>query len=292
MKTTDAYRWTILGLGTFCILTFGVVFQSIPPLIGILVEALNISYARAGTLMGLFILPGIFLSIPGGMLTDRFGPRKVGIASLLSLTLGTAIVALSGSYGIIAFGRLVAGVGATVSIVVVAKIVASWFYDREIGLAMGIFNTSMPLGTILSLNFMGAIAFRFSWQASIWVSFAVGAAALFLFWVLCRSKSTAGELKSEPAGLLAAVKRAGGSAWLVGLSWGLFSAGNILIAGRASARVGDGFWIWHPGNGRRCWECIRPLYRRQFKGCDRRLPVEFRRDGHFSRHRDNTHVDT
>jgi MFS family permease len=227
LKTTDAYRWTILGLGTFCIMTFGVIFQSIPPLIGILVEALNISYARAGALMGLFILPGIFLSIPGGMLTDRFGPRNVGVASLLSLTLGTAIVALSGNYWIIAFGRLVAGIGATVLLVVAPKIIASWFYDREIGFAMGIFNIAMPLGTILSLNFMGAIAFRFNWQASIWVSFAVGAATLCLFLVLYRSKSTAGELKSEPAGLLTALKKAGGSAWLVGLSWALFNAGLI-----------------------------------------------------------------
>ena len=201
-------------------------------------------------------------------------------------------MALSGSYEIIAFGRLVAGVGATVSIVVVAKIVTSWFYDREIGLAMGIFNTSMPLGTILSLNFMGAMAFHFSWQASIWVSFAVGAAALFLFLVLYRNKDTAGELKSEPAGLLAAVKKAGGSVWLVGLSGGLFNAGNILITGRASARVGDGFWIWHLGNGRWCWECIRPFYHRQFKGCDGRLPVEFCRHGYFSCPGYNTHVDT
>jgi MFS family permease len=141
MKTTNAYRWTILGLGTFCILTYGVIFQSIPPLIGILVEILNVSYARAGALMGLFILPAIFLSIPGGMLTDRFGPRN--------------------SYWIIAIGRLVAGIGAAVLLVVAPKIITSWFYDREIGLAMGIFNISMPLGTILSLNFMGAIAFRF-----------------------------------------------------------------------------------------------------------------------------------
>jgi MFS family permease len=83
MKTTNAYRWTILGLGTFCILTYGVIFQSIPPLIGILVEILNVSYARAGALMGLFILPAIFLSIPGGMLTDRFGPRNPETLGLL-----------------------------------------------------------------------------------------------------------------------------------------------------------------------------------------------------------------
>jgi MFS family permease len=227
MKTTDAYRWTILGLGTFCILTFGVIFQSIPPLIGILVETLNVSYARAGALMGLFILPAIFLSIPGGMLADRFGPRNVEVASLLSLTIGTAIVALGGSYWIIAFGRLVAGLGAAVLLVVTPKIVTSWFYDREIGLAMGIFNISMPVGTILALNFMGAIAFRFNWQTSIWISCAVGAATLCLFLVLYRSKSAAGEAKPEPAGLLTATKQAGGNAWLVGLSWGLFNAGLI-----------------------------------------------------------------
>ncbi len=227
MKTTNAYRWTILGLATFCILTFGVIFQSIPPLIGILVEVLNVSYARAGALMGLFIFPSIFLSIPGGVLTDRFGPRNVGVASLLSMTLGSAIVALSGSYWFIAFGRLVAGVGAAVLLVVAPKIVTSWFYDREIGLAMGIFNISMPLGTILALNFMGPVALRFNWQASIWVSFAVSAAALCLFLVFYRSKGADGEVKSVQAKLLSAAKQAGGSTWLVGLSWGLFNAGLI-----------------------------------------------------------------
>jgi NNP family nitrate/nitrite transporter-like MFS transporter len=45
--------------------------------------------------------------------------------------------------------------------------------------------------------------------------------------VLYRSKSSGGEVKSEQAGLLTAAKRAGGSAWLVGLSWGLFNAGLI-----------------------------------------------------------------
>jgi NNP family nitrate/nitrite transporter-like MFS transporter len=85
----------------------------------------------------------------------------------------------------------------------------------------------MPLGTILAINFMGPVALRFNWQASIWVSFAVSAAALCLFLVLYRSKGADGEVKSEQASLLSAAKKAGGSAWLVGLSWGLFNAGLI-----------------------------------------------------------------
>jgi len=197
MNVTENYRWNILGLATFCTLTFGVVFQSIPPIIGILVDVFHISYAQAGALMGLFTLPAIFLSLPGGILVDRFGSRRVGGASLLIMTLGTAIVAFGNNYWIIGFGRLVAGVGAAVLLVVAPKVITSWFYDREIGLSMGIFNIAMPLGTILSLNFLGVIAHRFNWRASIWTSFAVSVTALTLFLVLYRSKSSDGEVSSK-----------------------------------------------------------------------------------------------
>jgi MFS family permease len=227
MNIPDSYRWNILGLATFCILTFGIIFQSIPPVIGILVKVLNISYARAGALMGLFIFPSIFLSLPGGILVDRYGSRNVGVNSLLIMTLGTAIVALGRSYWVIGLGRLVAGVGAAVLLVVIPKIVTSWFYDREIGLSMGIFNIAMPLGTILSLNFMGVIAYRFNWHTSIWTSFAVGVAAFGFFLLLYRSKKTVGAVKSGQPGLLTVTKQAGWGVWLVGLAWGLFNASTI-----------------------------------------------------------------
>jgi MFS family permease len=227
MNVTNGYRWNILGLATFCILTFGIIFQSIPPLIGILVDVLNISYAKAGALMSLFTFPSIFLSLPGGMLADRYGSRNVGIASLLGMATGTAIVALGSSYWVIAFGRLMAGIGAAVLLVVAPKVITSWFYDREIGLSMGIFNIAMPLGTILSLNFMGVIAYRFNWQASIWTSFAVSAFASFLFLVLYRRRKVEEEVGSKPPPLLTMTKQAGGGVWLVGLSWGLFNAGII-----------------------------------------------------------------
>jgi len=227
MNANNGYRWSILGLATFCILTFGIIFQSIPPLIGILVDVLNVSYARAGALMGLFTFASIFLSLPGGMLADRYGARNVGLVALVSMALGTAIVALGGGYWVIALGRLVAGVGAAVLVVVTPKIITAWFFDREIGLSMGIFNIAMPLGTILALNFMGVIAYRFSWQASIWISFAVSVVAICLFLVFYRSRKTDGVKTMGPVGLLTMAKQAGGDVWLVGISWGLFNAGII-----------------------------------------------------------------
>jgi len=161
------------------------------------------------------------------MLADRYGARNVGLVALVSMALGTAIVALGGGYWVIALGRFVAGVGAAVLVVVAPKIITAWFFDREIGLSMGIFNIAMPLGTILALNFMGVIAYRFSWQASIWISFAVSIVALCLFLVFYRSRKTDGVKTMGPVGLLTMAKQAGGDVWLVGISWGLFNAGII-----------------------------------------------------------------
>ena len=72
-----------------CMLAFALVFQSIPPILNLIISDLNINYAQAGLLMSLFALPGIFIAIPSGMISDRFGMKKVGVASLILMIVGT-----------------------------------------------------------------------------------------------------------------------------------------------------------------------------------------------------------
>ena len=227
MNVTNSYRWTILGVIVFCLLAFAIVFQSIPPILGILIDTFRISHAQAGALMGLFSLPAIFLSLPGGVLTDRYGARTAGSIALPIMVLGTAIVALGGSYWVLGLGRLVAGVGAAVLLVVAPKVITSWFREQEIGLSMGVFNIAVPLGTILSLNFMGVIALQFDWQAPIWASFAICVVALCLFLALYRKRNTADQVTAEPLRLLTVLKEAGWKIWWVGMSWALFNAALI-----------------------------------------------------------------
>ncbi len=227
MKDTSNYRWTILGVMTLSILAFAVIFQSIPPILGILIDTFHISHAQAGALIGLFSLPAIFLALPGGILADRYGARLIGGTALMTMILGTAIVALGSSYWVLGLGRLVAGVGATALLVITPKVITSWFREQEMGLSMGVFNTAMPLGTILSLNFMGIIAFRFGWQAPIWISFIIGVVVLCFFLILYRKRNADEPIMAKPPGLLTMLKQAGWGIWWVGLTWVLFNAALI-----------------------------------------------------------------
>lgn len=218
------YRWIILGVITFCIFSYGVVFQTIPPILPILIKTLRISYAEAGVLMSLFTLPKFIISLPGGILVDRYGARSIGIASLILMTIGTGIVALGNDYVVLVIGRFLAGVGAAGMVVVGGKGVTSWFYNREIGFSMGIFNLSMPLATVLSLNFMGVIAYKSHWRVSILTSLILSLISLILFLVFFKNIT---QTQENNLGIMSKIKIAGRGIWFVGITWGLFNAGLI-----------------------------------------------------------------
>jgi cyanate permease len=162
-------RWWTLVVVHICMMAFAVTFQMIPPILETLVKQSGMSYSQAGLLMSLFTLPGVFLALPGGYLADRFGSRGITIFSLALMTAGTLIM-LPVKPAFLFGGRVIAGMGVAVLAVVTPQIIASRFKGREMGLAMGIFNTAVPLGTVAALNTFGPVAGR-------WGTWSVMAAA-------------------------------------------------------------------------------------------------------------------
>jgi MFS family permease len=220
-------RWRILIAAAFTYLIYAVVIFNIPPILGILIDLLKISHTQAGFLISIAVFPSILLSFPSGLLVDRYGTRITGAAALGVVILGTVLVALGGNYWVLLIGRLILGLGATLLVVAVPKIITVWFADREIGLAMGIYHTAFPLGNILVLNFAGLLAYSVGWQAPIWVCAALSAAALVLYIVLIRDKKSELPLTGKSSNIFKSVKEAGWEMWCLGLTWGLFGAGTI-----------------------------------------------------------------
>ena len=74
-------RWVMLIVLFLVRLAMGYQFQSVASVSSHLVHDLGLSYAEVGTLIGFFVLPGIVIAIPSGLMT-----RAVTDRNLLCLT--------------------------------------------------------------------------------------------------------------------------------------------------------------------------------------------------------------
>jgi MFS family permease len=136
-------RWKAMFYIYLFMLVFAVTFQSIPPLLGFLVHSLEISHTQAGALMSLFGLPGILISIPGGIFADVYGPKRVGVIALIITLGGSLLVALGKSFPLLIIGRVISGIGGLTISIVAPQALSRWFASKDLGKAMGIFNTAM-----------------------------------------------------------------------------------------------------------------------------------------------------
>lgn len=223
------YRWVALGIVYLSFLAYAIVFQSIPPILGFVIADLRLTHGQAGLLMSLFALPGVLLSIPAGILVDRYGPRNPAILCLVVMIAGSLLVAVGRTFAILAIGRVFAGAGALSLFVVGSEYVAAWFTGRELGIATGIYSTAVPVGTILSLNLLGAVATAVGWQSAVLVTVALSIVALASFVALYRPAPAAARSPSRQARTASrsAILGLGWPIWLVGIIWGLFNASVI-----------------------------------------------------------------
>lgn len=209
-------------------LGFAFTFQSLPPVLPLITQDLGLTHAEAGLLMSFFSLPTIFLAILAGLLSDRYGPFKIGLLSLGLMILGTIILAVSGTFAYAGLGRIIAGVGAAIVSIMASQIVALWFRGTEAGTAMGIFSTAMPVGTIISFTTFGGLGNALGWQAPIFVPAIVGVVAFVAFLLLYKpAPASAQKMALEKDGLFSSLLKIKNLAWLVGLCWMWFNAAVI-----------------------------------------------------------------
>jgi len=131
-------RWIMLAVLGLARTAMAYQMQSVASVSPFLVTDLGISNSALGTLIGLYMLPGVVIALPGGMLGHRFGDTRICLVGLGLMALGGVLMGFAGSYSVAAFGRFVSGVGAVILNVVLTKMVAEWFAGREIITAMAL----------------------------------------------------------------------------------------------------------------------------------------------------------
>jgi predicted MFS family arabinose efflux permease len=171
-------RWFMLLLLFFSRTAMGLQFQTVASVRPFLMDALAIDFTAIGVLIGLYMLPGVIIAFPGGMLGQRFGAKGVVVIGLLLMVLGSIAMGVSSSLVGVAVGRLVAGTGAVLLNVMFTKMIADWFAGREIVSAMAVLVSSWPLGLAVGLMVFGPLAELHGWRVVMYLSALASAAAL------------------------------------------------------------------------------------------------------------------
>jgi predicted MFS family arabinose efflux permease len=250
-------RWLFLGVLFVVRTSFGFQFQSVASVSSLLREDLGIGHSELGTLIGLYMLPGVVIALPGGMLSKRFGDKRIASYGLLLMAVGAVLLGLAESYPPAVAGRLISGIGAVLLNVVLTKMVTDQFAGREIRTALAIVLTSWPLGIALGLVSQGAIADAASWQLVMHLTAAANVVALVLLLTLVRvvRPAVASEEGGAPGFLIPFRELFLVS--VAGIAWGMMNAGftihfsftpDLLAAEgmsttEAAALVGTGVWI-------------------------------------------------
>jgi len=151
VQGNSRYRWYILLLA---MMTYGSIAGSarlcMPVLFPEISIELGLSMVAIGAIWGMDPLAGVFLALPGGLLADRFGvKRMLTVVCILAGVFG-ALRGFSVDFLSMAAFMFLFGLMAAVTPSIVPKVTAVWFAGRRLGLANGLLNVAWSVGAVIA----------------------------------------------------------------------------------------------------------------------------------------------
>ncbi|MDC3180853.1 MFS transporter [Gammaproteobacteria bacterium] len=145
-----------------------------------LADELALDTVSAALLMGMVFYPNICLQIPAGIVTDRFGARKVLTLGALTCSLGAFGFSQSETYMQICVFRVIMGAGLSFSFVSMAFLIANWMKRESFSIMFSIAEMIALLSSMYSMQYL---ALKLPIQG--WRYFVVGISGLALFLSVC-----------------------------------------------------------------------------------------------------------
>jgi MFS family permease len=239
-----AKRWQILFVLFFARMTMSFQFESIAALSPIIAKSYQLDIADIGLLIGLYLMPGVVVAIPGGAIAARFGDKRVIGVSMILMLAGVAMVGWGPGWTWWAAGRVLSGVGGVMVNIVMTKLLMDWFVGAEISTAMAIFINSWPMGIALSLLTMPGLA-KIGGLPLVWAAvMAVIAVGLLMFSAVYRAPpvavAAATRIKVSKLPYLALFLAAG--------VWALYNAALLMVFSFGPAFLTGRGWDLSPAS--------------------------------------------
>ncbi|WP_454624805.1 MFS transporter [Bradyrhizobium cenepequi] len=219
-------RWIVLAVLFAARAATGFQFQSVGSTTNLLMHDLVLGYAQIGILLGAYLLPGIVVAFPAGLIGQRVRETTLGLGGLALMVVSGIALSYCDSFDAALIARVIGGVGATIVILVATKMTTDWFAGREIVLAMSLLQMSWPFGAMVALPAQTYLAQSLGWPAVMASSAMMALVVLGAFAFLPRSpvqaEAAAAARTSLPARILVPIL-------VAGVIWGAMNLACVLF---------------------------------------------------------------
>ncbi|ARP66755.1 MFS transporter [Mesorhizobium sp. WSM1497] len=206
---TPGHRWKVLGIGVDANAAFSATFSGIPATAVVLRQGYHLGNAELGLALGLLGLGVALSELPWGLLTDRWGDRRVlliGLGATAAWLLVMAMLVVPTRTGtpdvtLLSASLFITGLlGGSVN-GSSGRAIMGWFRENERGFAMSIRQTAVPLGGGLGALVLPSLALAFGFAAVFGVLAGASALSALFAWRWLHEPPTAGE--GHPASAVA-----------------------------------------------------------------------------------------
>ncbi len=141
------YKWYILTLASLtAVFVFAMPMMCMPVLFKEIAEELNLSLVQLGVVWGIIPLAGAFVVLFGGMLSDRFGAKRILIAGCLLTSLAGILRGVSNDFTVLTLTMFLFGLLMTITAPSMLKALSTWFSREKLALANGILSMAFAVG--------------------------------------------------------------------------------------------------------------------------------------------------
>ena len=144
------YRWYMLVLsGATATLAVAIPTMAMPVLFSEIAEDLRLSLVQVGAIWGISSFAGVFASMAGGILGDRFGTKRT--LSIACIVLGVTGASRGGSndLAMMTLTVFLSGLVTAAIPINLHKVCAVWFPGRKLGSANAVISGGMALGFMI-----------------------------------------------------------------------------------------------------------------------------------------------
>ena len=143
----------------------------------------SLTYAASGALKMLYSAAMAIGQIPSSNLAARIGAPVVLSCGTALAGLGYIIAGLSGLLAVVAFGLVVAGLGASTQHPIASSLVSTAFEGKSARPALGTYNAAGDVGKVLLPALFAIFVTRMQWQTALMITGTVGLAGGVLIYI-------------------------------------------------------------------------------------------------------------